>query len=276
MKHFASIIFLIALFAGGCAHEAGRIDPPEESMVAPRHAERTLYASNENTTGDQGAEEDPFLDENLDFLDEVENLGPRTPDPLNPLNRAMFHVNDVLYFWVVRPVAVVYVVLTPEPARIGVRNFFRNLGMPVRMTNCLLQGKSERAGEELGRFMVNSTVGFLGLGDPAADYLDLNPPEEDLGQTLAVHGVGDGFYIYWPFLGPSTLRDTGGMIGDYFLDVLPNAIGMKGNTGFFIFKTINSTALRIGDYETLKEAALEPYAALQNAYIEYRKMKIAE
>ncbi len=276
MKHFIFIFILLALFAGGCAHKTGEANPPGEIAAELRGTERILYASNESEAVDSGAADDPFLDENLDFLDEVEDVGPRTPDPLNPLNRAMFHVNDVLYFWVVKPVAMVYTGLTPEPARTGVRNFFRNLGMPVRMANCILQGKSGRAGEELGRFMVNSTVGFLGFGDPAADYLDLNPPEEDLGQTLALYGVGDGFYIYWPFFGPSTLRDTGGMVGDYFLDVLPNAIGMKGNAGFFAFKTINSTALRIGEYETLRDAALEPYAALQNAYIQYRKMKIAE
>ncbi|MCP4690557.1 MAG: VacJ family lipoprotein [Desulfobacterales bacterium] len=275
MKHFLCILSLFALIASGCAHETVGLNPPVADAAAPR-GPGPLYAAGGNVVSDAGEGEDPYLDDDLDFLDEVEDVGPPTPDPLAPWNRAMFHVNDVLYFWAVRPVAAVYIGVTPELARTGVRNFFRNLGMPVRLVNCLLQGKSERAGEELGRFMVNSTLGFFGFGDPAFKHLDLNPPEEDLGQTLALYGVGDGFYLYWPLLGPSTLRDSGGMAGDYFLDILPNAMGMQGNAGFFIVKTVNSVALRIGEYETVKDAALEPYTALRNGYLEYRKTKIME
>ena len=106
-------------------------------------------------------------------------------DPLEPWNRAMFQINDKLYFWMLKPLAQGYRAVTAEGFRLGVRNFFHNLGAPLRFINCLLQGKFSAGGAELARFAVNSTVGVLGFGDPAANYPALNPPEEDLGQTLA-------------------------------------------------------------------------------------------
>ena len=97
-------------------------------------------------------------------------------------------------------------------------NFFENLTTPARFVNCLLQGKGPEADRELRRFGINTTAGVLGFGDPAYDRWGLKPAEEDLGQTLAVYGLGDGFYVVWPLFGPSTLRDSVGMVGDSFLN----------------------------------------------------------
>ncbi len=116
-------------------------------------------------------------------------------DPLESVNRIMFSINDVAYFWVVKPVAQAYAGVVPKPARTGISNFFHNLAMPARLVNCLLQGKGSAAGTELRRFQVNTVSGMLGFGDPARDQCGLKPVEEDLGQTLAVYGLGDGFYL---------------------------------------------------------------------------------
>ena len=201
--------------------------------------------------------------------------GEAVPDPLEPLNRAFFEFNDRFYFWVMKPVATGYKTVVPFEARVCVRNFFHNMAFPVRFVNNLFQGKFFGAFEETCGFLVNSTVGLGGLAD-IATAVNLKRHEEDLGQTLAVHGAGPAFYINWPFLGPSTLRDTIGMAGDIFLDPLtylgdywyaPYSRGLN---------VVNETSLRIGDYESLKKAALDPYVALRDAYYQNRLSKIKE
>ena len=124
----------------------------------------------------------------------------------------MFNFNDRLYFLVMKPVTEGYVYIAPVSIRLGVSNFFSNLSFPVRFTNSLLQCKGDGAAVELWRFLLNSTVGFLGFGNPAGRYPNLNQSDEDFGQTLGSYGVGNGAYVVWPILGPSTLRDTLGML----------------------------------------------------------------
>jgi phospholipid-binding lipoprotein MlaA len=205
----------------------------------------------------------------------VETPAETVPDPLEPLNRAFFEFNDKLYFWVLKPVATGYKTVVPEEVRVCTRNFFHNLAFPVRFVNNLLQGKFFGAFEETCGFLVNSTVGLGGLAD-VATAIDLKRHDEDLGQSLAVQGAGPGFYINWPFLGPSTLRDTIGMSGDLFLDPLTYlgeywyAPGARG------LNVVNETSLTIGDYESLKKAALDPYVALRDAYYQNRLSKIKE
>ncbi|MBW2026494.1 MAG: VacJ family lipoprotein [Deltaproteobacteria bacterium] len=117
-------------------------------------------------------------------LDEI-SIAP-IPDPLEPINRIFFVFNDKLYFWFLRPVARGYKKVVPERARVGVRNFFSNLLTPIRLVNCLLQGKFKAAGTETLRFIINSTVGFLGLEDVAKKEGHLSRQDEDLGQSLGV------------------------------------------------------------------------------------------
>ena len=139
-------------------------------------------------------------------------------DPLEPMNRAFFQFNDKLYFWFFKPAAKGYKTVVPETARVGVRNFFTNLTGPIRMVNCLLQGKVDEAGYEFVRLFMNTTVGLGGLLDVASQGMNLERYDEDLGQTLGAYGWEHSIFIHWPFLGPSCGRDTLGMIGDGFLD----------------------------------------------------------
>jgi phospholipid-binding lipoprotein MlaA len=197
-------------------------------------------------------------------------------DPLEPVNRIMFIVNDRLYFWVAKPVLQVYKGLMPESARIGIRNFFNNVSTPARFANCLLQGKNEAADTELRRFVINTTAGVLGFGDPALDQYGLKPVHEDLGQTLAVYGLGDGFYIVWPLFGPSTARDTVGMVGDQFLNPLRYVDPRDVSIGISVVKVTNAGSFQIGKYEDFKAEAFEPYVAMRELYIQYRHKQIRE
>ena len=199
--------------------------------------------------------------------------GPKAiPDPLEPVNRAFFAFNDKFYFWIMKPVSSGYAAVVPEWGRMRVKNFFSNLGMPIRAANCLLQADLRGTGTELGRFGINTTVGILGFNDPAANRWDIAERNEDLGQTLGVYGLGEVLYINWPILGPSSVRGTIGFVGDGFLSPLnyyPS--DSTARTVIKIYERVNGTSLRLGDYEELKEAALDPYVALRNAYFQRRR-----
>jgi phospholipid-binding lipoprotein MlaA len=198
-------------------------------------------------------------------------------DPLAPWNKAMYHFNDKLYFWVLKPVAQGYSAVTPEDMRISFSNFFYNLTTPIRFVSSLLQLKVKDAGNELIRLVYNSTAGIGGLADVAKTDLGITRKDEDLGQTFGAYGIGNGFYIVWPFIGPSSLRDSVGTFGDWFLDPVTYV-----NPFFFdslairTFDRVDTVSLRIGDYEDLKKSAIDPYVSLRNAYIQYRQKKVEE
>jgi phospholipid-binding lipoprotein MlaA len=192
-------------------------------------------------------------------------------DPLEQINRVFFQFNDKLYYWVLKPVARVYAGIFPEELQIAVRNFFNNLRAPGSAVNCLLQGRMRNSSREVARFVLNSTAGIFGFGDFAKDVLGLQSSLEDTGQTFGHYGAGGGFYINWPFLGPSNFRDSLGMVGDaylhpfIYLDTDSEVI-----VGAWVFEKVNYTALTLGDYELFTKTALDPYAAVKDAYQQYR------
>lgn len=200
-------------------------------------------------------------------------------DPLEPVNRAFFHFNDKLYFWVLKPVATGYKAVIPEDGRIGVHNFFSNVTTPIRLVNCLLQAKFKGAGNETARFALNTTLGIAGFFDPAKKTFKIEKQEADFGQTLGIWGIGPAFYINWPILGPSNVRDTVGYVGDLFFDPRTYlayyfVVAEIVNTGTWVLDKVNETSLTLGEYENLKKAALDPYIALREAYSQYRQNKI--
>ncbi len=200
-------------------------------------------------------------------------------DPLQPFNRAMFQFNDRLYFWALKPATKGYMRVVPESFRILFRNFYTNVKAPVRIVNNLLQLKPGAAGRELGRFVINSTVGVGGLRDCAKECFGINGRDADFGQTLGKYGVGFGFYLVWPVLGPSSPRDTVGYVADQYLTpwtYLGSSTLSPATVGIYLHQTINSTSFHLGEYEALKKAAIDPYVAVRDAYVQYRKKLIEE
>ena len=223
-----------------------------------------------------GDVEDEAWDDEENWDDEWEE-GDTIADPLEPLNRFFFHFNDKLYYWVLKPVTRVYSGIIPEELQVMVRNFFDNLRSPTRVVNCLLQGQVQDSSVELARFGLNSTLGIIGFVDFAKDVLDLLSTREDTGQTLGFYGAGGGFYINWPFLGPSNFRDSLGLIGDAYLHpIIFLDASNKVILGMWTFEKVNQTALTLGDYELFTETALDPYAAVKDAYQQYRNGLIEE
>lgn len=196
-------------------------------------------------------------------------------DPLEPLNRVFFQFNDKLYYWFLKPVARVYDLFIPEDLQTAVRLFFDNLESPARAVNCLLQGRVRDSSVEVARFLLNSTIGVAGFGDAARDVAGLRSSQEDLGQTLAHYGAGGGFFIMWPFLGPSNVRDSIGRVGDSYMHPYTFLdLEREVTIGARVFERVNYTSLTLGDYELFTETALDPYTAVKDAYQQYRNGQI--
>lgn len=217
-----------------------------------------------------------FQDNGFYFSDDLDDdeVQYHLADPLRPFNVAMYHFNDKLYFWVLKPVAQGWRAAVPEPARKGVRNFFHNLGFPIRFANSLLQLKPDKAAAELGSFLLNSTFGVFGFGNLAKKFYNLDPDAEDLGQTFGHYGIGHGFYLVLPIFGPSSLRDGVGRAGDYFINPLSYIDPWELKAGVRATDSVNSTSFRIGDYEAIKNAALDPYEAIKSGYIQRRQESV--
>lgn len=204
---------------------------------------------------------------------------PGINDPLEGWNRFWFGFNDVLYLDVLKPLHKGYSAVTPWELRAGVSNFFHNLLYPVRFVSSVLQGKFNEAAVETARFVVNTTAGFGGLMNPAADkkaLIEYSPDEEDLGQTLGAWGFGEGFYIVWPFIGPSSLRDTTGKVGDSFLNPVSYVTPWHSSLGLKVYDQFNSFDKQLAQYEEIKKSAVEPYSAIRNAYVQMRRSRVAQ
>ncbi len=206
-------------------------------------------------------------------------------DPLSGFNRVMTTFNDTTYRYLLSPVAKTYKDVVHKDIRKSVDNFFHNILFPVRFVNNLLQFKFQNTVDETGRFLINSTVGFLGFFDPAREQFNLQPHNEDFGQTLGYWGVGTGFHIVWPFLGPSNLRDSIGSFGvDSYLDPLiyyedrPHNLlnSYEESLGIKFYKQINYTSLHYGEYENLTKDAIDLYPFLRDSYEQYRAQQIKE
>lgn len=274
LSHRLPLLLLALLLWTGCAHKPVASSNTRSTDSMPHHDPETTTLQSESMSPDMDVEDD--FDDDF-FEDEFEEDQVRVSDPLSPLNRAMFHFNDKLYFWLLKPITRGYKAVTPEFFRTGVKNFFRNITTPIRMVNCLFQGKTDSAAVEFSRFFTNTIIGVLGFGSPADKYPELTSPgEEDFGQTLAVYGLGNGIYIVWPVFGPSTLRDSIGMAGDWFLNPINYIEPTEMSYAVWGFDRVNQTSFRIGEYEALKEASVDPYVAVRSIYLQYREKKIKE
>jgi len=221
-----------------------------------------------------------------DFSDEFNDEKLEVFDPLSGYNRVMTSFNDKVYIYVFDPVTRGYTAVMPEVARTGVSNFLDNLLFPIRFVNNLLQFKFENSAEELGRFLINSTFGLLGFMDPASEHLGWEAHDEDFGQTLGFYGVGSGFHIVLPILGPSNLRDSLGLVADGYVSPLNNfgdsdlkyKIPNNGEETIYIStsKNINKNSFHLGRYQDLKKDALDLYPFLRNIYEQKRKNEIKE
>lgn len=243
----------------------------EDSFTLCSNSAQVLLAQNTEAKPEKSSFDNEIFSDYQDS-DKIQPVA----DPLYYFNYAMYSFNDILYFALLKPIATGYKAITPTILRQGVNNFFYNLLFPVRLVNNFLQGEIKDAGIEIQIFLINSTIGVLGFGQVAQSEFGLKTAEEDLGQTFGTYSIGNGFYLVLPVLGPSTLRDTVGLAGDYFLKPVNYVEPWELYFGINSYDTINSLSFHLGDYEALKAAAIDPYIAIRNAYIQNREKKIKE
>lgn len=263
MKKICLLLLSLMVLCSSAVAAAAGDAPKDTASTAPDTAVRT----------EEGGDDD-FLDAFEDGSEGEQAV--RVDDPLYPVNYIMYSINDVMYTYALRPVALGYRAIMPEPARNGIRNFFHNLLFPVRFVNNVLQGKVDKAGNEVGVFLLNSTAGILGFNRFAQEQMDMHTQDEDLGQTFGTWTIGEGFYLYLPLLGPTTLRDAVGRVGDYFITPVNYASPWELEWGLTITDTTNSLSLHVDDIDALKKASVDPYVAFRNAYIQKRRKAIED
>ncbi len=197
-------------------------------------------------------------------------------DPLEPWNRFWFRFNDIFFLHVAKPAYNAWVFITPHQLRSGLKNFFSNVMFPMRFVNNILQFRFLEAGVEFGRFFINTTssLGFADVAKGKKTIVPVDPSGEDFGQTLGRWGIGHGFYVVWPFIGPSSARDTVGRAGDLFTDPFFYVYPWELATSSELSLRFNALGDVLPLYEDLNNAAVDPYIAMREAYINFRNSQV--
>jgi phospholipid-binding lipoprotein MlaA len=276
------LLSVAMMFAIGCAGKAGTVQTQGLSDAKPVAGQTPPPPAIQS-------------DEPHDPFARTEEGGDEEYDPLESMNTGIFEFNRQMDRFILKPVAKGYNFITPDLVQVGVSNFFYNIRFAPRFLNNVFQGKLKGAGIEVGRFLVNSTVGVGGFFD-VAKKIDLVTPEEDFGQTLGVYGVKPGPYLIVPFLPPFTVRDFVGYVGDIFLNPInwlvvpiievhgaPSVIAHKNRTttsfiqiGSRAGEIINERSRNLEKFQGVEEATLDLYAAVRNAYLQKRAQAIRE
>ena len=219
--------------------------------------------------------EGPTIDSFNDPFDE----GPQTvvQDPWESFNSEMFQFNYNMDRYVLKPAAKGYDAIVPPDVQGSIANVFHNMGIMSRLLNSLFQGKYERAGIEMKRFLINSTIGVGGLFDVAKYVFDTEaPPAEDAGQTLAVYGFESGPFLVLPFMRPFTVRDAVGYAGDIALNPINYVIPFFPNLALNAEDTVNERSLNLDTFEGIEESTVDLYGAVRSGYFQRRAKDISE
>lgn len=196
-------------------------------------------------------------------------------DPWERYNRGVYGFNGAIDKVVFRPLAIGYDKVVPDFIQSGVSRFFGNLNLPVTVANQTLQAHPIRALRSLGRFAVNSTVGVGGFFDPASHFGMSESHDEDFGQTLAAWGWRDSRYLVMPLLGPRTVRDAVGLIGDRALSPLSYVGGSYTAASLQLLKIVDART-RLLPLDQIRREAYDEYALVRDAWTQRRKHQIAK
>jgi len=317
LRHHAVCVLGLALsMCVGCAGQTstshkdllGDAAPPMESGTAvasmapftpsqPVDAERSVATLVADKTSAPAPSSSPETkaDEPLDPFARADEGAGEEYDPWEPMNTNIFEFNRQVDRFVLKPVAKGYNFVMPDLVQVGISNIFYNLRFAPRFLNNVFQGKLKGAGIEVGRFLINSTVGLAGFFDLAKN-VDLVTPVEDMGQTLGFYGVKPGPYLVLPLLQPFTVRDLVGYVGDVFLNPInwlvvpiievegvPSVIAHEDDMtstliqlGARVAEVVNERSLNLETYQGVEEATLDLYTAVRNAYLQKRVQAIRE
>jgi phospholipid-binding lipoprotein MlaA len=281
------LLVVAAMLATGCAGKTGTAQLQGVNDATPTADQAPALAPPTQSATSLNGPLDPFATADEGDGDEY--------DPWEPVNANIFEFNLKVDRYVLKPVAKGYDFILPDVVQVGISNIFTNLRFAPRFLNNVFQGKIKGAGIEVGRFLINSTVGLAGFFD-LATKIDLVTPEEDLGQTLGFYGVRPGPYLVLPLLQPFTVRDFVGYVGDVFLnpinwlvvpiievDGIPSVIAHKNRMtssiiqyGARVGEVVNERSRNLQKFQGVEEATLDLYTAVRNAYLQKRAQAIRE
>jgi len=280
MRYLLFLLSITLLIFQGCGTKQAtpHLDSPQ--VEAPK---TPLTPSQKSINDDQEVKEDTEEFEAEFEAEETSSIS----DPLSGYNRSMTSFNDKVITYALNPVSEAYAYIVPQPFRLGVSNFIHNINFPIRLVNNLLQLKFQNSSDEIERFIINTTVGLGGLMDPAKNHMKIPilPHNEDFGQTLGHYGIGSGFHVVLPFLGPSNVRDIVGITIDGYVSPLVNVRGLENykipdnlgqSIGIVTVHFINKNSLHLGEYESIKKDAIDLYPFLRDIYEQKRISDIAE
>jgi len=283
----------LSVLSVGCAGAPSIVDPTPSQIQVADSGDVSL--SDLPTVVAQGPEQSATADEPFDPFAKSDEGGGEEYDPWEPFNTKIFEFNRQVDRFVLKPVAKGYDFVMPDFVQVGISNMFYNLRFAPRFLNNVFQGKVKGAGIEVGRFLLNTTVGYAGFLDLAKE-VDLVTPEEDFGQTLGFYGVKACPYLVIPFLPPFTVRDFTGYLGDIFLnpinwlvapvievDNIPSVIAHKNRMTTTIVQLstrvgeiVNERSRNLEKFQGVEEATLDLYTAVRNAYLQTRAKAIRE
>jgi phospholipid-binding lipoprotein MlaA len=288
------VVWLIVL--SGCA--AQKVSTNSLAPTIEQSARPILLAdANPKALPSEAPVHDASSEEPLDPFSKPGEEGIEEYDPWEPLNTKFFEFNRQLDRWILKPVAKGYNFIMPDVVQVGVSNIFYNSRATPRFLNNMLQGKFTGAGIEVGRFLINTTVGIGGFFDVAQHYFKLTTPEEDTGQTLGFYGVPPGPYLMIPILGPYTVRDLAGYAGDialnpiywlilptmHSIDSIPTVVSIDERAATYAIsigaratEVVNERSLNLEKFQGVEESTLDLYAAVRNAYLQKRAKAIRE
>lgn len=287
-RHFSALALVLALLAAVPFAQAQQpapapptLDADNAAPAAAAGAPGAMPAPDPRTQAEQdydvlyGANQDaasqgynPVADPTLPPPVEL----PASYDPWERLNRKVYRFNTAVDRGIATPLARAYAAVVPRPLRLGVGNFFSNLGQPVSAVNALLQGKPQQAAQSLGRFVINSTIGVVGLFDPAT-RARLPNRSEDFGQTLGTWGWARSRYVVLPLFGPRTVRDVLGMVGDAPMAPLR---GVEDDQIRVFLQGLQLVDVRTQLFalDSMRAGATDEYALTRDAWLQRRRYQI--
>ncbi|MEK6587141.1 MAG: VacJ family lipoprotein [Nitrospirota bacterium] len=293
---YGLVLAVLLIMLSGCVTQNG--SPSSLAPTIEQSARPVLLAdANPKALPSEAPVHDASSEEPLDPFSKPGEEGIEEYDPWEPLNTKFFEFNRQLDRWVLKPIAKGYNFIVPNVVQVGVSNIFYNSRATPRFLNNMFQGKFTGAGIEVGRFLINTTVGIGGFFDVAQHYFKLTTPEEDTGQTLGFYGVPPGPYLMIPILGPYTVRDLAGYAGDialnpiYWLilptmhniDSIPTVVSIDERAATYAIsigaratEVVNDRSLNLEKFQGVEESTLDLYAAVRNAYLQKRAKAIRE
>ena len=197
-------------------------------------------------------------------------------DPWEPFNDTMFSFNRQVDRFLLKPLAIVFDALLPDPVQRSLGNAFDNLSVVRRLVNNIFQLKFEGAVREVARFTINSTIGVAGFFDVAKEGFGIEQSDEDTGQTFGVYGIEPGPYLILPFLPPMTVRDGIGLAADGAMNPLNYFIPFGATAGITGTDVVNDRSLNLDKFERVEETVVDLYSAVRNAYLQRRAAAIKE